>query len=163
MVGLNVSRIERFILQVRRLICMRDTVNVVVAGSTELRALNRQFRGLDKPTDVLSFPSFNIGNSGLKCVAGDVIISGDIARENANHLGHSLENEVKILVLHGILHLAGFDHEHDTGEMAREETRLRRRLKLEAALIERTKAPVAKTTARKNIGKRQRATKRRTA
>jgi probable rRNA maturation factor len=163
MVGLKVARIERFVLRVRRLICMRETVNVVMASSAELRALNRQFRGLDKPTDVLSFPSLNIGNPGLKSVAGDVVISGDIARENANHLGHSLENEVKILVLHGILHLAGFDHEHDTGEMARKESRLRRQLKLEAALIERTESPVAKTPAQKSIGKRPGVTKRRSA
>jgi probable rRNA maturation factor len=70
--------------------------------------------------------------------AGDVAISADIARRNARRLGHSLADEVKILVLHGILHLAGFDHERDNGEMARKENRLRRQLKLEGALIERT-------------------------
>jgi probable rRNA maturation factor len=161
-VGLNASVIERFVFRVRRLIRMREMVNVIVTSSAQLRALNCQFRGLDKPTDVLSFPSFQVGNPHLKSAAGDVVISADIARDNANHLGHSLENEVKILVLHGILHLAGFDHEHDVGEMAREESRLRRRLKLETALIERTEAPSAKIAARKTVAKRRRAAKRRT-
>jgi probable rRNA maturation factor len=71
-------------------------------------------------------------------VAGDLAISAEIARENATRLGHSLAAEIKILVLHGVLHLAGFDHERDNGEMAREESLLRQRLKLEAGLIERT-------------------------
>jgi probable rRNA maturation factor len=66
-----------------------------------------------------------------------VAISADIARANARRLGHSVGDEVKILVLHGILHLAGFDHEHDNGQMARKESQLRRQLKLEPGLIER--------------------------
>jgi probable rRNA maturation factor len=69
-----------------------------------------------------------------------VAISADIARENAARLGHSVAEEVKILVLHGILHLAGFDHERDNGEMARKESRLRRQLSLEVGLIERSEA-----------------------
>jgi probable rRNA maturation factor len=64
-------------------------------------------------------------------------ISADIARDNARRLGHAVADEVKILVLHGILHLAGFDHERDNGEMGRKESRLRRQLKLEGGLIER--------------------------
>jgi probable rRNA maturation factor len=154
--------IARFILRVRRLIRMRDMVNVVVTGSAQLRALNRQFRGSDRPTDVLSFPSFHVGNPHLKSVAGEVVISADIARDNAIQFGHSLENEVKILVLHGILHLAGFDHEHDTGEMARKESRLRRQLKLETALIERTEARTRRISISKTVGKRRYATERRT-
>jgi probable rRNA maturation factor len=160
--GLNASVIGRFVLRVRRLIRMREMVNVALTSSAQLKALNRQFRGVDKPTDVLSFPSFHAGNPHLRSVAGDIVISAEIARDNANRLGHSLENEVKILVLHGILHLAGFDHERDTGEMAREESRLRRRLKLEAALIERTDASSTRFPARKSIGIRRRAAKRRT-
>jgi probable rRNA maturation factor len=79
------------------------------------------------------------GNSG-KEVAGDLAISADIAQENAKRLGHPVAEEIKILVLHGILHLAGFDHEKDNGEMARQERRLRRRLKLELGLIDRVKS-----------------------
>ncbi len=135
--GLSPSTLERFVLRARKAIPLRDTVNVLITNSSELRSLNRQFRGTDKATDVLSFPSLPAATSNKKHVAGDVAISVDIARENANRLGHSIADEVKILALHGILHLAGFDHEQDHGEMAREETRLRRRLKLEVGLIER--------------------------
>ena len=117
---------------------MRDTVNVLVTSSRELRSLNWQFRRIDKPTDVLSFPASLAGQRGTKRVAGDVAISADIARENAASLGHSVADEVKTLALHGMLHLAGFDHESDDGEMAREERQLRRTLKLEVGLIERT-------------------------
>ena len=119
---------------------MSGTANVLVTSSSELRSLNRRFRGADKATDVLSFPFPQVGRDEAKRVAGEMAISADIARENAARLGHSVADEVKILVLHGILHLAGFDHEHDNGEMARKEIRLRRQLKLEAGLIERTQA-----------------------
>lgn len=124
-------------LRARRAVPLRAPVNVLVTSSAELRTLNRQFRGIDKATDVLSFPSpEDVAGEG-KGSAGDVAISADIARESAQRLGHSLAEEIKILALHGILHLAGFDHEHDHGEMAREESRLRQQLKLERGLIER--------------------------
>jgi probable rRNA maturation factor len=81
-------------------------------------------------------------------MAGEVAVSAEIARENAERLGHSVASEVKILVLHGMLHLAGFDHEQDNGEMARKESRLRRQLRLEVGLIERmqshNRAPAAR-------------------
>lgn len=136
--GLSRSTLERFVLRARQAVGVRDPVNVLVTSSAELKSLNRQFRGADKATDVLSFPSPPAEPSKIKRVAGEVAISADIARANALGLGHSMAHEVKILALHGILHLAGFDHEHDNGEMARKESRLRRRLKLEAGLIERT-------------------------
>jgi probable rRNA maturation factor len=135
--GLSASTLERFVARTRRLVHLRETVNVLVTNSAELRSLNRQFRAADKPTDVLSFPAAKEGRRQARRVAGDVAISADIARENARRLGHSVGDEVKILALHGILHLAGFDHEHDSGEMARKESRLRQQLKLEAGLIER--------------------------
>lgn len=137
--GLSPSTLEHFILRARRAIGMPRAVNVLVTSSRELRSLNRQFRGKDKPTDVLSFPSLVAGNSA-KEVAGDVAISADIARESAKRLGHPVAEEIKILVLHGILHLAGFDHEKDNGEMARRERRLRRQLKLELGLIDRVQS-----------------------
>ena len=83
-------------------------------------------------------------------MAGDVAISAEIAGENARRLGHSVADEVKILALHGILHLAGFDHEQDHGEMARKEIQLRRRLRLEVGLIERTLPPARKVSSRKD-------------
>jgi probable rRNA maturation factor len=136
--GLSRFALERFVLRARRAVHLHDPVNVLVTNSVEIRSLNSRFLGKDKPTDVLSFPSPAEEQSKAKRVAGEVAISADIARENAARLGHSVADEVKILALHGILHLAGFDHEHDHGEMARKEIRLRRQLKLEAGLIERT-------------------------
>lgn len=138
--GMSPSTLERFVLRARRAVRLRAPVNVLITSSSELRSLNRRFRGLDKPTDVLSFPSPPSTNRQSKRVAGDVAISSDIARSNARRLGHSVGDEVKILVLHGVLHLAGFDHEHDKGEMAHKEARLRRQLKLEDGLIERSQA-----------------------
>ncbi|MFZ0416621.1 MAG: rRNA maturation RNase YbeY [Candidatus Sulfotelmatobacter sp.] len=135
--GLSPSTLERFLLRARRAVRLPGTVNVLVTNSRELRALNLRFRGKDKSTDVLSFPSPLRGHASAKQVAGDLAISAEIARENATRLGHSLAAEIKILVLHGVLHLAGFDHERDNGEMAREESRLRQQLKLAAGLIER--------------------------
>ena len=135
--GLSQSTLERFVSRARRAVHLRDATNVLVTSSAELRSLNRQFRGADKATDVLSFPA-PVGIADSRGAAGEVAISADIARENAERLGHSVADEVKILALHGILHLAGFDHERDNGEMARKELQLRRRLKLENGLIERT-------------------------
>ena len=97
---------------------MRGTVNVLVTNSHELRSLNLRFRGKDKPTDVLSFPEPRMNLPKAKQAAGDLAVSAEIARDNAKRLGHSVATEIKILTLHGILHLAGFDHERDNGEMA---------------------------------------------
>src|SRR5208282_4086050 len=135
--GLSTSTLERFVLRARRVIHLPDTVNVLVTNSPELRALNRRFRGADKATDVLSFPSPQVECSKVRRISGELAISADIARENAARLGHSLAHEVKILALHGILHLAGFNHERDNGEMARREAMLRQALRLPPALIER--------------------------
>jgi probable rRNA maturation factor len=148
--GLSASMLERFVLRARRAVPLRDPVNILVTSSSELRSLNRRFRGADKPTDVLSFPSPPAEHTQARRTAGDVAISADIARENARRLEHSVVDEVKILVLHGILHLAGFDHEHDHGEMARKEGRLRHQLKLETGLIERTHPNNRGSGARRN-------------
>ena len=83
---------------------------MLVTGSSELRSLNRRFRGKDQPTDVLSFPPGPCFVNGL---AGDIAISADIAKQNARRLGHSAAQEIKILALHGVLHLVGYDHERD--------------------------------------------------
>jgi probable rRNA maturation factor len=147
--GLSRSTLERFVLRARRAVRLRDPVNVLVTNSLEIRSLNSRFLGKDKPTDVLSFPSPVGEPSKASRVAGEVAISADIARENAQRLGHSVGDEVKILALHGILHLAGFDHERDQGEMARKEIQLRRQLKLEASLIERTQPRNPTHTARR--------------
>ena len=157
--GLSASTLDRFVLRARKAIRLRDTVNVLVTGSREIRSLNRQFRGKDRPTDVLSFPSLPAEHGEARHAAGDVAICMDIARENAGALGHSLGDEIKILALHGILHLAGFDHENDNGEMARKERQLRRTLKLERGLIER----MPDISRREKRTSRARGPKRRTA
>ena len=123
---------------------LRGTIAILITSNEKLRALNRGFRGKNKPTDVLSFPTTNRILSGH---SGDIAISAEIAIENATEFGHSPADEVKILILHGMLHLAGHDHEKDDGEMARMENRLRKVLGLPASLIDRThsnsKSPVA--------------------
>lgn len=128
----NNSQIETFLRAAQRAVGIRGEVNVLITSNDKMRRLNRDFRGKDKATDVLSFPAAQNGR-----VAGDIAISRGIARENAKALGHSLTTEVKILLLHGLLHLAGHDHESDNGEMAALEQQLRAKLKLPAGLIER--------------------------
>lgn len=142
--GLSARTLERFVLKARRAARVRGTVNVLVTGDNELRALNRQFRKKDKATDVLSFPAPSDSPSGLNRFAGELAISADIARKNSRRLGHTLSQEIKILTLHGILHLAGFDHEADEGQMARKENLLRQTLKLEVGLIQRSSAPATR-------------------
>jgi probable rRNA maturation factor len=149
--GLNEEALQRFVVRARKAAGLRGTVNVLVTNSAAVRALNRQFRGKNKATDVLSFAAptseshaTSRANSHATSrvtpkLAGDVAISADIAFENAIRLGHAVAQEIKILTLHGILHLAGFDHERDNGAMARKEAQLRSEFRLPLALIERTK------------------------
>ena len=133
--GVSQSALERFLSRARRAAGLSGKINVLIAGNSSIRQLNRTFRRKDTPTDVLSFPAASAPRSEL---AGEIAISVDIARENADRLGHPLSAEIKILILHGVLHLAGYDHESDHGQMARQETKLRRTLGLPASLIERT-------------------------
>lgn len=113
---------------------LEGDVGVLLAGDAEIRALNRQYRGKDKATDVLSFPAAD-PQSGI---AGDLAISLETALRQAEERHETLEMEIKVLLLHGLLHLAGYDHETDDGAMHRKEARLRRKLGLAPALIERT-------------------------
>jgi probable rRNA maturation factor len=137
--GLNEAALARFVLRARRAAGVRDVVNVLVTSNSAVRGLNRQFRSKNKATDVLSFPFASAGRFRKgRGLAGEVAISADIATQNAMRLGHAPAEEIKVLALHGILHLAGFDHERDNGEMARKEAKLRRVLGLPEALIERT-------------------------
>ena len=109
----------------------RGTATVAIVPDGRVRALNRRFRRHDAATDVLSFPA---GGSGH---LGDVVIAGGVARRQARALGHALGTELRVLALHGLLHLLGYDHETDGGRMARVERRLRSRAGLPAGLIER--------------------------
>jgi len=132
--GLNQAALSRFVSRAKRAAGLAGEVNVMLTSSSELRRLNQRFRGKNRPTDVLSFPSLGGPQDGL---AGDIAISADIAAYNARCLRHSPTDEIKILVLHGILHLAGYDHERDRGEMAFKELHLRKTLGLPIGLIER--------------------------
>ena len=133
--GMSGAALGRFVLRARRSVRVDGQVHVLVVSSRRMRALNRQFRGKNAPTDVLSFPALP---EVAREFAGDIVISADIAAANARRLQHSLAQELKVLVLHGVLHLAGHDHETDNGEMARKELRLRREFGLADGLIERT-------------------------
>ena len=123
--------LSRFATQAQRLLGLQGEVSISITSNREMQALNRRFRHKNQPTDVLSFPST------AKGMAGDIAISLEIAASNAETLGHSLATEVKILILHGLLHLAGYDHEIDDGEMLQREAALRREFKLPVGLIER--------------------------
>jgi probable rRNA maturation factor len=137
--ALSSATLERFVLRARRAAGLRGTTDVLVTSSGAMRSLNRQFRGKNKATDVLSFPAnFAFRNGKTAMQAGEIAISAEIAAQNAARLGHSAAQEVKILTLHGILHLAGFDHERDNGEMAREEMKLRQALRLPIGLLQRS-------------------------
>lgn len=129
------AALSRFAGRARRAAGLKGEVAVMITGNREIQILNKTFRKKDKPTDVISFPS------GVDGVAGDIAISADIARANGSELGHGTLVELKILILHGMLHLAGMDHETDSGQMARREQRLRRQLKLPIGLIERSVKP----------------------
>src|SRR5262249_52949620 len=112
----------------RREVRVAGDVTVLLTSDRRMRSLNRRFRRKDKPTDVLSFPSAQ---------GGDIAISLAIARQNAKVLGHPVEDELKVLLLHGLLHLKGYDHERDNGRMARREESLRRKLRLPLSLTAR--------------------------
>lgn len=128
--------LSRFLGRARRISGLKKSVDVLVTTNDEMRSLNRRFRGKDKATDVLSFAAAD--DDMRKKFAGEIAVSGEIAVQNARLLGHAAADEVKILVLHGLLHLRGYDHERDDGEMARRELKLRMRLGLPSGLIERS-------------------------
>lgn len=134
------AELRRFLGEVIRRVARGRSMACLVAGDAEIRRLNRRFRGQNSATDVLSFPALgkNSPAGGQNGFAGDLAISVDRARRQAAEYGHSLEDELRILILHGALHLTGLDHESDAGRMARSEARWRRRLGLPMSLIERT-------------------------
>ena len=129
---LSRRNLERFASTLRGEVARGAGFTCLIAGDTELRRLNRDFLGKDYPTDVLSFP-----NAEATAFLGEIAISAARARAQAAAFGHSLENEIRILMLHGLLHLLGMDHETDRGRMQRAEARWRQRLALPASLIER--------------------------
>jgi probable rRNA maturation factor len=148
----------------------RGSVSIAVVSDARVRGLNRDYRRKDATTDVLSFPA-DVDEAGLtspaprhhrRCATltgsvppdhgrgaglvnslflGDIVIASGAARRQARQAGHSLQTELRILALHGLLHLLGYDHEQDNGQMARLERRLRRSGGLREGLIERATEP----------------------
>lgn len=146
--GVSERALALFATRASRAVRLSGKVQVLITNDAEMQELNRRFRRKNKPTDVLSFPALD----GLDGHAGDIAISADIAAANAARLGHSLKDELKILLLHGILHLSGLDHESDNGQMARKEHKLRSKLNLPDGLIART---IASTPRQAKAGRRR--------
>lgn len=119
--------------RVREEVAAGRSFTCLLTDDESLRRLNKQFRRKDYPTDVLSFPSGDQAGP-----LGDIAISLDRAAAQAAEHGHAVESEVGILLLHGVLHLLGYDHETDAGRMRRVETRWRKKLGLPNGLISRS-------------------------
>jgi probable rRNA maturation factor len=146
-VRVPVVELNRFLALVqRRLRVPNGAVTIALVTDGEIKRWNRAFRGKNRPTDVLSFPtddSWEQDNSSAKktraskahgrpegSYLGDIAIAPAIARHNSRRFGRTFTTEMRILILHGILHLMGYDHETDEGQMDRREARLRRELGL---------------------------------
>ena len=138
--------LARFLREAQAAVKLRGHVSVLLTTDAAVKRLNRKFRGKNKATDVLSFPAASLsqgskatpGAPRIQEIAGDLAISIPTAQRQAEDRGHSLAMEIKVLMLHGLLPLAGCDHEIDNGEMARREQKLRGILRLPHGLIERT-------------------------
>jgi probable rRNA maturation factor len=131
-INIDDSQVIAFLKRIAAGLAKRREFAVVVSSDDAVRTANRQFRGISKTTDVLSFPD---GEDGR---LGDILISAGRAQAQAARYGLSVEDELKTLALHGLLHLLGYDHESDHGQMRAQETKLRKRYGLPSGLIERT-------------------------
>ncbi|HTG28910.1 MAG TPA: rRNA maturation RNase YbeY [Methylomirabilota bacterium] len=145
-VRLSTRALESFLLRVRRELDLKQAqVTVCLVSDAEIAGMNESFRKKRGPTDVLSFPAVKLrqpsrskrspvslasSSRDSDTSLGDIAIAPAVAKRNAKHFGRTLPAELKILILHGVLHLLGFDHEADRGEMDRTEKKLRRRLGL---------------------------------
>jgi probable rRNA maturation factor len=148
-VNVSIAKLERFSAKVRQLLHVpAGTLTICLVTNTEIAKWNRLYRGKNRPTDVLSFatnePRSNHGDRKLpgkrasfavhagssKPYLGDIAIAPAVARQNARRFGREFDDEMRILVLHGILHLMGYDHETDQGQMDRREMRVRHQLGL---------------------------------
>lgn len=132
--GISRRQISAFAKQLEAGVAGSRPFGCLVTSDLELRRLNRDFRKEDHATDVLSFPAADSSD-----FLGDVAISFPRARQQAADHGHSVEQEIEILMLHGVLHLLGMDHETDRGQMARAESKWRAALGLPRGLIERVR------------------------
>jgi probable rRNA maturation factor len=137
-VRVPVKDLTRFLARARRALRLpAESVSVCLVTDSKIARWNRDYRGKPGPTDVLSFPAEERNRGGPKPAKpsagpylGDIVIAPAVARRNARRFGRSFGQEMRILILHGMLHLMGYDHETDTGQMDRREQRLRRSLGL---------------------------------
>lgn len=132
-VRVPLRQLEEFLRRVKQTLCLpaQQDLTICLVSGAEMARLNRAFRGKHAPTDVLSFPGeAAAGRMPRDSYLGDIAICPETARHNARRLGRALPDELRILVLHGVLHLLGYDHETDAGQMDRLEHRLRQRLSL---------------------------------
>lgn len=155
------SALRAFLRRARGAVPVAGQVSVLLVSDKTIKRLNVKFRGKRHATDVLSFPALEMPSqespSGKPsrtpafhpAVAGDLAISLDTAARQAAQFGHPLPIELKILMLHGLLHLAGFDHEADAGEMANREEQLRRRFRLPTTLIARSRGRARQKSAKR--------------
>ncbi|MGM0623278.1 MAG: rRNA maturation RNase YbeY [Campylobacterota bacterium] len=109
----------------------QNDIELVLCDDLHIQKLNLEYRGKDKPTDVLSFPLEQMPNTPL----GTVVINLDKARDTAQELGHDIDAEITLLFIHGVLHLLGYDHESDSGQMRQKEMELIAKFALPASLI----------------------------
>ena len=148
-VRISLPPLRKFIFRLcSRLALPRDSFSVAFVSNAEIRRWNLLYRGKNRPTDVLSFPTDAPPrknpphprsprsprprrSDSAPFYLGDVAIAPAVARVNARRLGRTFSRELRILILHGILHLMGYDHETDSGQMERRERRLRREVGLE--------------------------------
>ncbi len=147
--GLSRGGLTRFLRTAQGAIGLKGEIEVLLADDRTLRRLNRTFRGKNKATDVLSFPA---PAELREMCAGDLAISLETAARQAAEQGHTLRDEVRVLLLHGILHLHGMDHETDRGAMAQREGELRRSLRLPSSLIARGEGTAVRDVARTPAG-----------
>ncbi len=146
--GLSRAGLGRYLRLAQNAVGLPGEVEVLLTGDRTMRRLNREWRGKNKPTDVLSFPAAP-ELQGIH--AGDLAVSVETAARQAAEQGHTLRDELRVPLLHGLLHLAGMDHEADHGEMAAREAVLRARLRLKRGLIARvadTPAPRRRAASR---------------
>jgi probable rRNA maturation factor len=150
-IAVELASVRGFVRRVRSALNLRGRAfNVCFVDDREIERLNFGYRGKRRPTDVLSFPWSNgrqasdIAGRELRGFLGDVVISTETARRNARREGHSTATEIRWLVLHGVLHLLGYDHETDQGEMTALELTLRARLGIAGRAKRRTGSCVRK-------------------
>jgi probable rRNA maturation factor len=124
---------EAFLTSVAKALTKKE-IELIITSNEEIREMNREFRNIDKSTDVLSFPFVNMPMAPL----GSIVISASYVEEKAKEFGHTSHDELALLFIHGLLHLLGFDHEVDKGEMREKEAYLIKKFNLPQSLIVRT-------------------------